>query len=341
MVIRWCVPPVPQYHMVVKSCIPLVSTVGSRLCIPSVNTIQHGGQIVHSTSQHSTTWWTDNAFHQSTQYHMVDRQCIPPVNTVPHGGQTMHSTSQHSTTWWSGSAFHRYHSTTWYSYGSFHQSTHLVVRSAFHQSTQLVVRWCIPPVNTVPHGGRIVHSTNQHSTTWWSDGAFHQSTHLVVTWCIPPVYTVPHGGQMLHSTSTTVSHGGQSVHSNSQHSWWQIVHSISQHNTTWWSDDAFHQSTQYHMVVRWCIPPVPQYHMVFGWCIPPVNTLGGQICIPPVNPVGGQMVHSTSQHSTTWWTDGAFHQSSQYHMVFRSCIPPVTTVPHGGQIVHSTSQSTQ
>ena len=129
-----------------------------------------------------------------------------------------------------------------------------------------MVRWCIPPVNTVPHGGQIVHPT---STTVLLGGQI----------CIPPVNTV--GGQMVHSTS--------------QHSWW--------------SDGAFHQSTQYHVVVRLCIPPVPQYHMVFGWCIPPVNTLGGEICIPPVNTVGGQMVHSTSQH--TWRSDGAFHQSTQ------------------------------
>ena len=81
--------------------------------IPPVNTAPHGG---HSTSQHSTTWWS---FHQSTQHHMV---VIPPVNTAQHGG---HSTSQHSTTWW-----------------SFHQSTqhHMVV---------------IPPANTAPRGRQV------------------------------------------------------------------------------------------------------------------------------------------------------------------------------------------
>ena len=42
-------------------------------CIPPVNTVPHGGQIiVHSTCQHSTTWWSNHrAFHLSTQYHMV------------------------------------------------------------------------------------------------------------------------------------------------------------------------------------------------------------------------------------------------------------------------------
>ena len=307
--------------------------------------------MVHSTSQH--TWWSDGASHQST--HLVVRWCIPPVNTVPHGdqivhststtvphgGQIVHSTSQHS--WWQIVHSISQHNTTWWSDDAFHQSTqyHMVVRWCIPPVPQyhMVFRWCIPPINTVPHGGQIVHSTSQH--TWWSDGASHQSTHLVVRWCIPPVNTVPHGDQIVHSTSTTVSYGGQIVHSTSQHSWWQIVHSISQHNTTWWSDNAFHQLTQYHMVVRWCIPPVPQYHMVFRWCIPPVNTLGAQICIPLINTDGVQMVHFTSQHNTTWWTDLAFHQSTQYHMVVRSCIPPVNTVPHGGQIVRSTSQSTQ
>ena len=80
-------------------------------CIPPVSTVPHGGQIiVHSTSQHSTTWWSDHrAFHQSTQYYMVVRSpCIPPVTTVPHGGQiTVHSTSDHSTTWWSDQRFVR------------------------------------------------------------------------------------------------------------------------------------------------------------------------------------------------------------------------------------------
>ena len=147
--------------------------------------------IVHSTSQHNSTWWSDHrAFHQSTQSHLVVRatqfhlvvrsiqftnhqrsrsgltanhcrpSCIPPVNTVPHGGQiNVHSTSQ--------------------------DSYHMVVRSLH-----------IPPVNTVLHGGQtIMHSTSQHSTTWWSDHrAFHQSTQyhvLVRSSCITPVKTVP------------------------------------------------------------------------------------------------------------------------------------------------------
>ena len=109
-----------QYLMVVRSP-----------CIPPVNTIPHGGQIsVHSTGQHSTSWWSDHrVLHQSTQYHMVVRPpCIPPVNTVPHGGQiTVHSTSQHSASWWSD-------------------------QRAFHQSKQylMVVRIpCFPPVSTL------------------------------------------------------------------------------------------------------------------------------------------------------------------------------------------------
>ena len=141
-----------------------------RWCIPPVNTV--GGQMVHSTSQHSTTWWSVRA--------------------------------QHSTTWWSDGAFHQYHSTTWWSDGAFHQSTqyHMMVRCCIPPVPQyhMVVRWCIPPVpqyhmvvrsciplvstvggrlciplvNTIQHDGQTVHSTNQHSTTWWSAGAFHQ-----------------------------------------------------------------------------------------------------------------------------------------------------------------------
>ena len=152
-----------QYHMVVRS-----------LCIPPVNTEPHGGQIiVSSTSQHSTTWWSDHrAFHQSIQHHMVVRS-------------SCNSTSQHSTTLWSD---HRAH----------HKSTqhHMVVRSS-----------CLQPVSTAPHDGQIImHSTSQHSTTQWSDHrAYHQSTqhnnwsdhrahhqsaqcHMVIrSSCLPPV----------------------------------------------------------------------------------------------------------------------------------------------------------
>ena len=75
---------------------------------------------------------------------------------------------------------------------------------------------CIPPVNTVPHGGQIivhstsqhiatcdqiiVHSTNYHSASWWSDHcAFHQSTycHMIRSSCILPIITVQHGDQII------------------------------------------------------------------------------------------------------------------------------------------------
>ena len=90
-----------QYHIVVRSlCIPSVNTVtygGQTLCIPPAVTVPHGGQIIaHSSSQHSTTWWSDHcAFHQLTQYHIVvGSSCIPQVNTVPHSGRIIvHSTS--------------------------------------------------------------------------------------------------------------------------------------------------------------------------------------------------------------------------------------------------------
>ena len=201
-----------------------------------VNTEPHGGQIiVHSTSQHRTTWWSDHrAFHQSTQNHMVVRSsCIPPinthsdntephggqiivysVNTEPHGGQIIvhsvagqiivHSTSQHRTTWWSE---HR----------AFHQSTqnHMVVRSS-----------CIPPINTEPHGGQIVRAFRQHRTTWWSDlRVFRQ-----------------------HRTTWRSDHRAFRQHRTT----WRSDHrAFRQHSTTWWSDRSRIPSTQYHMVVRW------------------------------------------------------------------------------------------
>ena len=171
-----------------------------------------------------------------------------------------------------------------------------------YQSAQclLVVRsWCIPPVNTVPHGDEIlVHRTNQHSASWWSDlGASHQSTQclmVVRSWCIPPVNTVPHGDEIL-------------------------VHPTNQHSASWWSDlGASHQSTQCLMAVR-------------SWCIPPVNTVphGGQILVNTVPhggqilantvPHGGQiLVHPTSQHRASWWSDlGASHQSAQSLMAVK------------------------
>ena len=101
-------------------------------CIPSVKTVPHGHRIVYSTSQHSTTWQLDRAFHQSTRCHMVVRSsCISSVNTVPHGGQIVHSTNQHSVTWRSDRALHQ---------------------------------------STVSQGDQTVHCTNQHSITRRSDG---------------------------------------------------------------------------------------------------------------------------------------------------------------------------
>ena len=49
-------------------------------------------------------------------------------------------------------------------------------------------------------------------------------------------------------------------------------------------------------------------------------------------------MHFISQHGATWWSDHrAFHQSTQCHMVVRSCIPLINTVSHGDQIVHCTN----
>ena len=138
--------------------------------------------------------------------------------------------------------------------------------------------------------------------------------------CIPSVNTVPHGGDSTWMLDQT----------------WIIVYSTSQHSTTWWwwwhylnaeSDSdhcAFHQSTQYHMVVT-----------LFECWI-----RLGSLCIPPVNriPQIGEIililnqtwitVHSTSQQSTTDRWDHfntesdldhcALHQSTEYHRLVRS-----------------------
>ena len=136
---------------------------------------------------------------------------------------------------------------------------------------------------------RFQSSCSQHSTTWWSDHcAFYRSTqyHMVVrSLCIPPVNTVPHDRIIVHSTC--------------------------QHSTTWWADHcAFHWSTKYHMMIQsLCIPPSTQYHIMVQSCIPPVNTV----------PHGGHIkMHSTSQHSTTRWSDHrAFHQTTHYHTMVR------------------------
>ena len=141
-------------------------------CIPLINTVPHGGQItVHSTNQHSTTWWSDHrAFHQSKQNHVrVRLSCIYQSIQYHMAVRSLCSTSQHSTTWWSD-----------------HQPTpyHMEVRSS-----------CIPPVKTVPHGKFI----SQHRTTWWSD---HQPTsyHMVVR---SSANIVPHGGQIISQHRTT------------------------------------------------------------------------------------------------------------------------------------------
>ena len=104
-----------------------------------------------------------------------------------------------------------------------------------HQSTQSTTLWSDPSVDTVPLGGQIhlstqyhlvVRFTCQHSTTWWSDS---------------PINTVPHGGQVNQLTPYT---------------WWSdspvntvhmVVRFTSRHST---HGGQIHQSTQYHMVVR-------------------------------------------------------------------------------------------
>ena len=83
-----------QYHIVIVYSVCQHMAVKS-LCIPSVNTVPYGGQIIaYSICQHRTIWRSDHCvLFQSIQYHMALRSCIPPVNNVPHGGQTVHSAS--------------------------------------------------------------------------------------------------------------------------------------------------------------------------------------------------------------------------------------------------------
>ena len=138
----------------------------------------------------------------------------------------------------------------------------------------------IPPVNTIPHQ-IVVYSSSQHNTT--SDRrVFLQSTQYHIrSSCIPPVNTIPH--QIV-------------VYSSSQHNTTsdRSCTSSSQHNTT--SDRrVFLQSTHYH---------------IRSSCIPPVNTIPHQIgqTVPFLQSTQYRMAvrldHSTSQHSTTWRSDG-------------------------------------
>ena len=110
----------------------------------------------------------------------------------------------------------------------------------------------------------------QHSTTWRSDQK-RWGLELGTELSIPPVNTISHGGQIKRSGAV--------------------------------QNPLFHQSVQYHMVVR--SKDVGLYRTLY----------------------------STSQYNSIWWSDHcAFHQSIQYHMVVRSsCVPPVNTLPQDGQ----------
>ena len=104
--------------------------------------------------------------------------------------------------------------------------------------------------------------------------------------CISPVNTVPHGGRIIvHSTCQHSIIGGQI-----------IVHSTSQPCSTWWSYGAFHQSAQYHMVVR-------------SPCNPLINT---------VPHIGQIITQSNSQHSTTWWSDRKLVMKETEHRAWNS-----------------------
>ena len=241
---------------------------------------------------------------------------------------------------------------------------------SYTQTKQMTFSCLLEPDSKV-----IAQSTNRHSTTWLSHHrAFHQSTHYhmaITSSSIPPVNTLSHGYHIIeHSTSqhttTWLSHH-RAFHSQHTTTWLSHHRAFhSQHTTTWLSHHrAFHQSTHYHMAITSsCIPQSTHYHMaITSSCIPPVNTLSHGYHI---------IVHSTSQHTTTWlshhrafhsqhtitwlshhrafhsqhtttWLSHhrAFHQSTHYHMAVTSSIPPVNTLSHGYHILeHPTSQYT-
>ena len=222
------IPPVKQYHMAVRW----------KVCE------ERGG-----------TWSSvrNPLLHQSTQYHMAVRwkeaglglseePSVAPVHTVPHGGEM-----ERGGTWSS------------------------VRNPLLHQSTQyhMAVRW--KEAGLGAQWGTL-YCTSPHSTTWRWDGK-RRDLELSEEPSIAPVHTVPHGGQM--------ERGGT----------WSSVR-----------NPLLHQSTQYHMAVRW-----------------KEAGLGAQ----------WGTLYCTSPHSTTWRWDG---KRRDLELSEEPSIAPVHTVPHGGEM---------
>ena len=189
---------------------------------------------VHSTSHHSTTWWSD-VWGKRQGLELRAELFIPPVKTVSPGGQvesfvrkeaglrtlhqTLYSTSEYSTTWWSDGN---------------------CVRNEAELRAQ-DTRASVPPVNTVPHACRMESlwgerlglgirgkpvippvNTAQHDGQMESLWGKKRGFELRAEPSIPPVITVPPGGQ---TESFERKDAGLRA--------------------------LFHQSTQNHLVVRW------------------------------------------------------------------------------------------
>ena len=140
-----------------------------RSCIPLINTVSHGDQIVHCTNH---------------QCHKAIRSCTAPINsvtgrsdgalhqsTVSQGDQIVHCTNQqcHRAIRWCIAPIN---SVTRRSDRALHQSTVSQGDQIVHctnQQCHRAIRWCIAPINSV---------------TGRSDGALHQSAqyHKAIRW---------------------------------------------------------------------------------------------------------------------------------------------------------------
>ena len=100
---------------------------------------------LNSTSQYSTTWWSDR---KRRGLELRGEPSIPPVNTVPHGGQIEKAgiRAQYKGSVPPVNTVQNY---------LVHQSIqyHMVVRSK-EVGLRAQYKGSVPPVNTVPHGGQ-------------------------------------------------------------------------------------------------------------------------------------------------------------------------------------------
>ena len=152
-------------HRAFQQSTPYGVMVGWKTCEERGGT-QSSAQNIYSTTQHSTTWWSDwKCVRKDVGLRAQHRTSIPPLNTVPYNAQAennVYSTRQHSTTWWSHSKQCLFHHSTQY-----HTNRSSGQREILRKEVGLRPqhRTSIPPHNTVPHDGHTVNNayfTTQH-----------------------------------------------------------------------------------------------------------------------------------------------------------------------------------